>query len=174
MTVLDIALYPTAILKKVAKPIVEFDSKLSTLVDDMLKTMYSANGVGLAAPQVHVSQRVVVIDVSEERDQPFELINPEILSREGKQKYEEGCLSIPGFRNFVERADKIHVLAFDRKGKSFELEADGLLSVCIQHEVDHLDGILFIDRLSRLKVKVFDRWFEKVVANGEYPSQNNL
>jgi peptide deformylase len=120
-------------------------------MDDMLETMYDAPGIGLAASQVDVHKRFMVIDVSEEKDTPRVFINPEIVASEGGQVYQEGCLSVPGIFADVTRADSIRVRALDRSGKSFELDADGLLAVCIQHEMDHLDGKLFVDYLSPLK-----------------------
>jgi peptide deformylase len=127
------------------------DERLRQLIDDMTETMYAANGVGLAATQVNVHQRVVVIDVSEERNEPRAFINPEIVAREGVEVSEEGCLSVPGTYEQVQRAERITVRALDRTGKQFTLDADGLLAVCIQHELDHLEGKLFVDYLSDLK-----------------------
>ena len=134
-----------------ATPVEEIDSDVSTLVDDMFETMYDAPGIGLAATQVNVHRRVVVIDVSEDKSEPLTLINPEILSTEGEAGGEEGCLSIPGIYENVMRAEKITFRALDRNGQSYEREADGLLAVCVQHEVDHLDGKMFVDYLSALK-----------------------
>ena len=128
-----------------------FDAALGTLVDDMLETMYAAPGIGLAATQVDVHQRVIVIDISDERNAPLVLINPEILSREGEARTEEGCLSVPGIFDEVKRAARIRVRAHDRSGASFEQDYDDILAVCIQHEMDHLDGKLFVDYLSDLK-----------------------
>jgi peptide deformylase len=127
------------------------DDTIRKLVDDMFETMYAAPGIGLAATQVNVDKRVIVIDVSEEKDQPLCLINPEILARDGVEEMEEGCLSVPGVFEPVERADHIRIQALDRDGERIEMEAGDLLAVCIQHEIDHLDGKLFVDYLSPLK-----------------------
>ena len=138
-----------------------FNLELASLLDDMKETMYKSDGVGLAAPQIGVLKRVTVIDVSKERDQLMEFINPEILGVFGKTTSEEGCLSIPGFRDSIKRSRKVLVKAQDRTGKEFTVEADELLAICLQHEIDHLDGVLFIDHLSRLKLQYFKRWLEK-------------
>jgi peptide deformylase len=127
------------------------DDTLRQLLDDMLETMYGAPGIGLAATQVNVDKRVVVIDVSEEKDQPLTLINPEILELSGVEEMEEGCLSVPGVYETVQRADRVRIRSLGRDGQPFELETSGLLAVCIQHEIDHLDGKLFVDYLSQLK-----------------------
>jgi peptide deformylase len=152
MALLPILCYPDPKLHKVAKPVREVDARIQTLVDDMLETMHEANGIGLAATQVDVHERVVVIDVSEERDQPLVLINPEIVwASPEKQVSDEGCLSVPGIYDGVERASAIKVKALDRDGKLRDIEADGLLAVCIQHEMDHLLGKVFVEYLSPLK-----------------------
>ncbi len=152
MTVLDILRYPDARLHKVAKPVGKVDDAIRRLVDDMAETMYAAPGVGLAATQVDVHLRVVVIDVSEARNELRVFVNPEIVaSSEESKVYEEGCLSVPGIYDEVERPDRVTVRALDRDGNPFTLEADGLLAVCIQHEIDHLDGKVFVQYLSRLK-----------------------
>jgi len=135
----------------VAQPVKQVDDALRKLVDDMFETMYAAPGIGLAATQVNVDKRVIVIDVSEEKDRPLCFVNPEILARDGVEEMEEGCLSVPGVFETVERADHVRVRALDRDGKPFEMEAGGILAVCIQHEIDHLDGKLFVDYLSPLK-----------------------
>ena len=140
-----------AVLKQVSKPVAAVDDAVRTLMDDMLETMYAAPGVGLAATQVDRHLRLVVVDVSETRDQPHVLINPEILSRDGKAVGDEGCLSVPGVTEGVERAERIRVRALDAKGQAVEFDAEGLLAVCIQHELDHLVGKLFVDYLSELK-----------------------
>ena len=127
------------------------DDEVRRLVDDMLETMYAAPGIGLAAVQVNVPQRVVTIDISEHGDDPLCLINPEILELAGSVETEEGCLSVPGIYEFIERAEWIRARALDRDGEPFEFEAEGLLAVCVQHEIDHLDGKLFVDHLSQLK-----------------------
>jgi peptide deformylase len=148
---LDILRYPDSRLHTVAKPVQAVDARIQKLVDDMAETMYAAPGIGLAATQVDVHQRVIVIDISETRDQLLVLINPEILSAEGTEEREEGCLSVPGIYDKVTRAERITVRALDRDGKPFTLDADGLLAVCIQHEMDHLQGKVFVEYLSRLK-----------------------
>ena len=127
------------------------DDDIRRLIDDMLDTMYEAPGIGLSAPQVNVAKRVVTIDVSKNRSAPVCLVNPEIRSADGETETEEGCLSLPGIFEVVKRPEKIRVHALDRDGRSREIEAEGLLAVCIQHEIDHLDGRLFVDYLSRLK-----------------------
>ena len=153
MALLDILEFPDPRLRTKARPVVpeQIDDAFRALVDDMLETMYAAPGIGLAATQVDVHQRFMVIDVSEEKNQPLLFINPEILDRQGSQVYQEGCLSVPGIFADVERAEQITVRALDRAGQPFEITTDGLLAVCIQHEIDHLDGKLFIDYLSPLK-----------------------
>ncbi|MEN8169191.1 MAG: peptide deformylase [Pseudomonadota bacterium] len=151
MSHLTILHFPDKRLRTVARPVERVDDKLCQLIDDMFDTMYEAPGIGLAATQVDFHQRLIVIDVSEENNQPWVFINPEILETEGEEEMDEGCLSVPGIYETVQRAEKVKVRALDRNGESFELEADGLLAVCIQHEIDHLDGKLFVDYLSRLK-----------------------
>jgi peptide deformylase len=152
MALLNILRYPDARLHKIAKPVTEFGERIQTLVADMADTMYDAPGVGLAATQVDVHERVVVIDVSETHDQLKVFINPEILwTSEEKQVYDEGCLSVPGIYDGVERPARVKVRALDQNGAAFELEADGLLAVCIQHEMDHLMGKVFVEYLSPLK-----------------------
>lgn len=152
MAVLDILKYPDARLHTVAQRVSVVDDRIRKLVADMAETMYKAPGIGLAATQVNVHERVVVIDVTETHDALQVFINPEIIARsDTMQVYEEGCLSIPGIYDKVERPDAVTVTALDLDGKPFTLEADGLLAVCIQHEIDHLDGTLFIQHLSRLK-----------------------
>jgi peptide deformylase len=151
MALLQILEFPDPRLRTRAQPVAQVDAALRKLVDDMFETMYAAPGIGLAATQVNVPKRLLVIDVSEKRDQPLVLINPEILAREGVEETEEGCLSVPGVFDKVTRAEKIRVRALDREGAQFEMETDGLLAVCIQHEIDHLDGKLFVDYLSELK-----------------------
>ena len=151
MAQLEILHYPDKRLRTVAKPVDKVDDSVRKLVDDMLETMYAAPGIGLAATQVNVHKRVLVMDLSDDRNEPLCLINPEILSSEGVEQTEEGCLSVPDIFETVERAERITVRALDRDGKEFTLEADGLLAVCIQHEMDHLQGNLFVDYLSPLK-----------------------
>jgi peptide deformylase len=152
MAILNILRYPDVRLHKVARPVTEFGERLQKLVADMADTMYEAPGVGLAATQVDVHERVVVIDVSETHDQLKVFVNPEISwASEEKQVYDEGCLSVPGIYDGVERPARVKVRALDQFGKTFELEADGLLAVCIQHEMDHLMGKVFVEYLSPLK-----------------------
>ena len=152
MAVLQILRYPDPRLHQVARPVEIFDDRLRALVRDLAETMYAAPGVGLAATQVDVHERVVVIDVSDARDQLRVFVNPEIVeASEDRKTYEEGCLSVPGIYDEVERPDRVRVRAFDEHGKAFELEADGLLAVCLQHEMDHLNGRVFVQYLSRLK-----------------------
>ena len=143
--------FPDPRLRTKAQPVTRFDAALGTLIDDMLETMYAAPGIGLAATQVDVHQRVIVIDLSAEHDQALELVNPEILTREGEASTEEGCLSVPGIFDEVKRASKVRVRAQDRNGQTFERDYEDVLAVCIQHEMDHLDGKLFVDYLSDLK-----------------------
>jgi peptide deformylase len=151
MATLEILHYPDKRLRTVAEPVDVVDDSIRSLVDDMLETMYAAPGIGLAATQVNVHKRVIVMDLSEEKNQPMCFINPEILNSEGVEQTEEGCLSVPDIFETVERAERVTVKALDRDGKEFTLEADGLLAVCIQHEMDHLLGNLFVDYLSPLK-----------------------
>lgn len=153
MALLNILRYPDPRLYKKAAPVAEVNESIRTLARNMAETMYSAPGVGLAATQVDVHKRVVVIDSSETRDQLLVLINPEIIAREGIQYSEEGCLSVPGIFESVERAERVTVRALGMDGKPFTLEAEKLLAVCIQHELDHLEGKVFVDYLSRLKQK---------------------
>src|SRR5579871_3580234 len=151
MAIRDILLYPDARLNIVARPVAQVDDEIRTLVDDMAETMYAAPGIGLAATQLDVHLRVIVIDASEARNELVVLINPEIVAAEGEQQCEEGCLSVPGVYEPVTRAAKVTVRALDRDGQPFELTAEGMLAVCIQHEMDHLVGRVFVERLSRLK-----------------------
>jgi peptide deformylase len=151
MAKLDILHYPDARLHTVAKPVKAVDERIRKLVDDMAETMYAAPGIGLAATQVNVHERVVVIDISETHDQLRVFINPEIVAQSGTEESEEGCLSVPGIFDKVTRAERVTVRALDREGKPFELDADGLLAVCVQHEIDHLKGKVFVDYLSSLK-----------------------
>ena len=152
MAILNILHYPDKRLHKVAKPIVAVDDRVRQLAKDMAETMYEAPGVGLAATQVDVHQRIIVIDVSEESNDLLVLINPEIVwSSDDSKVYEEGCLSVPGVYDEVERASEIKVKALDLNGEPFEFEADGLLAVCVQHEIDHLNGKVFVEKLSMLK-----------------------
>lgn len=151
MAKLDILYFPDPRLRNVARPVAEVDARIRQLTEDMLETMYAAPGIGLAAIQVNVLERVVVMDLSESKQAPYIFINPEIIEADGHEVMEEGCLSVPGVYEKVERAERIKVRALDQNGKRFELEAEGLFAVCIQHEIDHLDGKVFVDYLSPLK-----------------------
>ncbi len=162
MSLLQVLHYPDERLRKVAKPVADVNDAIRRIVDDMFETMYAEKGIGLAATQVDIHQRIIVIDVSENRDQRLVLINPELLEKSGETGIDEGCLSIPDQRGFVPRAEKVKVRALDRDGNSFELEADDLLAVCIQHEMDHLVGKLFVDYLSPLKRQRIRQKMEKL------------
>lgn len=151
MAILDILHYPDKRLRTVAKPVGKVDESIKKLVDDMFETMYIAPGIGLAATQVNVHQQVIVIDVSEDKSQPLCLINPEIIAEEGVESCDEGCLSVPEIYETVERCEKVTVKALDQNGDEYTLQADEMLAVCIQHEMDHLKGKLFVDYLSPLK-----------------------
>jgi peptide deformylase len=151
MALLNILRYPDARLHKIAAPVTAFDEPLKRLVADMAETMYAAPGIGLAATQVDVHKQVIVIDVSERRDSLVVLINPEILDASGVSDIEEGCLSVPAIYDTLERAERVKVRAYDQNGNPFTLEAQGLLAVCIQHEMDHLVGKVFVESLSQLK-----------------------
>jgi peptide deformylase len=151
MAILKIVHYPDPRLHKVAQPIPRVDDDIKALVADMAETMYSAPGVGLAATQVDRHVRLIVVDISEAKDDLKVFINPEILEASGQSEHEEGCLSVPGIYDKVTRPERIRVRALDRDGQPFELEADGLMAVCVQHEIDHLDGKVFVEYLSRLK-----------------------
>jgi peptide deformylase len=151
MPLLNILRYPDARLHKLAAPVTVFDDGLKRLVVDMAETMYAAPGIGLAATQVDVHKQIIVVDVSERRDTLVVLVNPEILEATGVSDIEEGCLSVPGIYELVERAERVKVRAFDQNGNPFTLEAQGLLAVCIQHEMDHLKGKVFVENLSQLK-----------------------
>jgi len=161
MAILTILEFPDDRLRKKAVPVPMVDESIKRLVDDMFETMYAAPGVGLAATQVNVQKRIVVIDVSEEKNTPVCLINPEIVEKNGSEEMDEGCLSVPGIFEKVTRAEAVKIRALDRNGESFELEADGLLAVCIQHEIDHLDGKLFVDYLSPLKRQLIRKKLKK-------------
>ena len=152
MALLNILQYPDPRLHTVAKPVTQVDDRVRAIVSDMFETMYAAKGVGLAATQVDIHERIIVVDTSEQRDQPMVLINPQIVQRSADSKeWEEGCLSLPGIYDKVTRPDQIRVRALDARGESFEIDADGLLAVCVQHEMDHLEGKVFVDYLSALK-----------------------
>lgn len=151
MALLNILHYPDERLHMVAKPVAEVDDRIRTLVADMAETMYEARGIGLAATQVNVHERVIVMDLSEDRSQLQVLINPMIIEKNGETVYEEGCLSVPGIYDKVTRAETVTVEALNEHGEKYTLQADGLLAICIQHEIDHLNGKVFVEYLSRLK-----------------------
>src|SRR5580658_1413716 len=168
--ILNIVKYPDPVLQQPGEPVTEFDSELRKFVADMFETMYAAQGIGLAAQQVGVAKRVTVIDLSQGKDpaQKLTLINPEIISSEGKMYEEEGCLSFPEIREKVSRSAKVRIRAQDVKGKWFEMDGEELLSRCFQHEIDHLDGMLFIFRMSPLKRNLNLRKIRKLQAEGEW------
>ena len=149
--ILNILKYPDKRLRTIAKPVVRVDKTIKQQIKDMFETMYEATGIGLAATQVNFHQRIIVIDISDQYNEPICLINPEIIEESGEIQCEEGCLSVPDYYEIVVRANDIKVKALNQNGESFELEASEMLSVCIQHEIDHLNGILFVDHLSKLK-----------------------
>lgn len=162
MAILDILTFPDIRLRTIAEPVAEVNEEIQTIVDDMIDTMYAAQGVGLAATQVNIHKRIVVIDTSEEHDQPLVLINPEVEVLAGDEApYDEGCLSVPGFYESVERPKNIILRALDRDGNPYELKPDGLLAVCIQHELDHLNGKLFVDYISNMKRNRIRKKLEK-------------
>jgi len=162
MAKLDILRFPDARLRTKAKPVAEVTDETRQFIDDMLETMYDAPGIGLASTQVNVHKQIVVVDVSEDKSEPYCFINPVITHAEGEEVCEEGCLSVPEFFAEVTRAETITVVALDRDGKEFTLDADGMLAICIQHELDHLKGKLFVDYLSPLKQKRLRKKFEKL------------
>lgn len=162
MAQLEILEIPDPRLRTIAKPVEQVDDGLRQLMDDMLETMYASYGIGLAATQVNVDQRLLVLDVSGDQTEPRVFINPEILQREGSKVHEEGCLSVPGIYAKVQRAERVRVRALDQDGNAFEEEVDGLLAVCLQHEIDHLDGKLFVDHLSPLKRQMVLKKLEKL------------
>ena len=164
----DILIFPDERLRRIAQPVEHFDAELERLAEQMLETMYEARGVGLAATQVDTHRRLFVADCSENGSDPLVFINPEIILREGSVESEEGCLSIPGVNDIVRRAENVRVRAQDVAGKAFEQDADGLLAICIQHELDHLDGKLFIDYLSSLKRQRIRKKLEKAARQREH------
>lgn len=172
MAKLDILTFPDPRLRNKARPVVRVDAQVQRIVDDMLETMYAAPGIGLAAIQVNIPLRIVVIDVSESNDKPLCLINPELLEHSGEAEMDEGCLSVPGFYESVTRAARIKVRALDRQGQPMEIDTDGLLAVCIQHEIDHLDGKLFVDYVSALKRQRIRRKLEKEQRHGQSPAEH--
>ncbi|MGF1888242.1 peptide deformylase [Photobacterium profundum] len=162
MSLLQVLTFPDERLRTIAKPVEAITPEIQNIVDDMLETMYDEEGIGLAATQVDIHQRIVVIDISEERDQPMVLINPEITDKRGEDGIEEGCLSVPGSRALVPRAAEVSVKALDRDGNPLSFEADDLLAICVQHELDHLAGKLFVDYLSPLKRQRIKQKLEKM------------
>jgi len=161
--ILNILKYPDKRLRTIAKPVVSVDETIKQQVKDMFETMYEAPGIGLAATQVNFHKRIIVIDISDQCNEPICLINPEIIEKSGEIEWEEGCLSVPDYYENVIRANDVKVQALNQYGETFELEASEMLSVCIQHEIDHLDGILFVDHLSKLKQKRLKKKTEKKV-----------
>ncbi|MCB0336929.1 MAG: peptide deformylase [Bdellovibrionales bacterium] len=161
MAKLPIVKYPDTRLYEICEEVTEFDQNLGRLLDDMVDTMYHANGVGLAAPQIGVLKRITVIDVSEDGSGLTEFVNPVITKSIGNTSSEEGCLSIPDYRDSLKRNTQVTVEAQNRNGEKFSVEADELFAICLQHEIDHLDGILFVDKLSRLKKNLFKSWYKK-------------
>jgi len=161
MAILNILHYPDPRLRQKAQPVEKVDHEIRQFVADMFETMYDAPGIGLAAVQANVQKSIIVIDISEDKSTPLCFINPKILQRDGIEEMEEGCLSVPGIYEKVKRANHIKVSALDKEGKSFEMEAEGLLAVCIQHEMDHLDGKLFVDYLSEMKRQRIRKKIEK-------------
>ena len=174
MATLNILEFPDPRLTTVAKPVEVFDDELKAFVEDMTETMYSANGIGLAATQVNIHKRLLVMDISEEQDQPRVYINPEILTRSGEQIHEEGCLSVPGIYANVKRAEDITIKAQDADGNTFEEQLEGLHAVCIQHEMDHLVGRLFVDYLSPLKRNMVKRKLEKQRKTAAKEAEDHL
>ena len=165
MSLLDILIFPDKRLRTVAAPVEQFDDALQQLIDNMFETMYDAPGIGLAATQINVHQQVVVMDLSEAKNEPQVFINPVILKETGTEEMQEGCLSIPGISETIQRAETVTVEALDREGNKFTVEADDLLAVCIQHEIDHLQGKLFVDYLSPLKKNRIRKKMEKYVRD---------
>ena len=168
MAIHKIIYLPDPRLRKVSSEVTIFDDKLQTLIDDMFETMYDARGVGLAAPQIGINIRLSVIDVTNDKSQQLVLINPEIIAKEGEQEYQEGCLSVPGTYDTVKRADTVTMRALDRNGQTYEMTASGLLGEAFQHEIDHLNGKLYIDLLSPIKKNLARKKLEKHLR------QNNL
>jgi peptide deformylase len=166
MAILEILHFPDPRLRKPAETVAEVDDEIRQIVDDMFETMYAAPGIGLAANQVNIQKQIIVIDVSQEKNEPLCLINPEIIERDGEEEMEEGCLSVPGVYEMVQRARHIRVRALNQEGKPFEVEDDDLLAVCIQHEMDHLKGKLFVDYLSALKRQRIQKKLEKQEKQG--------
>ena len=170
MALLEILHFPDHRLRHKARPVTQVDDQVRQMVKDMFETMYKAPGIGLAATQVNILLELIVIDVSENKDQPLCLINPKIIHLEGTEEMQEGCLSVPGFYENVTRAEKVKIQALNESGESFELEADDMLAVCIQHEMDHLQGKLFVDYLSPLKRQRIKKKLIKLEKSGDLPS----
>jgi peptide deformylase len=161
MPSLPIVLYPDPILRRMSDPVESFSRELKDLVDAMFETMYTEKGIGLAAPQIGRSQRLIVVDTSNAAPAPIALVNPEIVAYSGTTEYEEGCLSVPGYRAKVTRHASVSIRAQSVTGEAFQIHADGLQAICLQHEIDHLNGVLFFDHLSPLKKNMFGRWWKK-------------
>lgn len=162
MALLDVLLYPDVRLTKVAQPVEKVDDNIRRIIDDMFETMYHHEGIGLAATQVNIHQRIITIDIEGDKTNQLVLINPEVLESSGEAAIEEGCLSIPGCRALVPRKSQVKIKALNRHGEPFELAADELLAICIQHEIDHLNGVLFVDHISPLKRQRFKQKMEKL------------
>lgn len=173
MALLEILHFPDPRLRLKAKPVAQVDEQVRQMVNDMFETMYDAPGIGLAATQVNIQLEVIVIDVSENKDEPLCLINPKIVREDGTEEMQEGCLSVPGFYENVTRAESVIIQALNEQGEQFELHADGLLAVCIQHEMDHLQGKLFVDYLSPLKRQRIKKKLEKLDKSGLDTKQNH-
>jgi peptide deformylase len=172
MALLEVLHFPDTRLRTKAVSVSEVDDGIRGVVRDMFETMYAAPGIGLAATQVNIHQRIIVIDVSSDQDQPLCLINPELVASDGEEEMEEGCLSVPGYYETVRRAERVRVRALNEQGETFEMDADGLLAVCIQHEMDHLDGKLFVDYLSPLKRSRIRSKLEKQTRLGNLPARD--
>lgn len=169
MAILEILEYPSPELKKVSQPVDEIDKEIKNLISDMFETMYNAPGIGLAAPQVGILKRVIIVDIEYKQGEgnPIALINPEIIKSSGETTFEEGCLSVPDFTADVERYEEITVAGLNENGEEVELQCDGLLAIALQHEIDHLNGILFVDRIGNVKKDIFRRKFRKLSRKGK-------
>lgn len=172
MTILDIVTHPDDRLRTKCSPVEEITDEIRTLLDDMAQTMYRAPGIGLAGPQVASNLRLIVVDVGDEPEQGrkgrlYQIVNPQIVDKDGSTSYEEGCLSIPEIRETVKRPESVRVEGWDKNGSPVAIEADGLLSICLQHEIDHLDGVLFIDRVSKLKQQLIKSRYKKILQQIE-------
>lgn len=174
MSILPIVIYPDPVLKTACEPVEKVTKEIQKLLDDMAETMYAAPGIGLAAPQVGIKKRVMVIDISwkDEKSEKklLQMVNPKIIRREGAIEWEEACLSIPGFAQTMQRSEKVTVEALDKRGKTFSTEAQGLLAICLQHEIDHLDGKLIIDKASRLRKNLYLEKLKKGEFQPQYPT----